>query len=79
MRLYYSYYICICICSIVTAIAPEPYDANPQYTYGYSVQDLTTGDQKSHSETRNGDVVTGEYSLVEPDGALRTVKYSCKF
>ena len=27
-----------------------------------------TGDVKSHAEERDGDVVKGQYSLVEPDG-----------
>lgn len=52
--------------------APEPFDPNPQYNYGYSVADGLTGDQKSATESRNGDLVQGQYSLVEPDGAVRT-------
>lgn len=35
-----------------------------------------TGDQKSQYETRDGDVVKGQYSLVEPDGTVRTVDYT---
>jgi len=62
--------------TVVKTVAPEPYDAHPQYNYGYSVQDGLTGDQKSHSESRDGDVVQGQYSLVEPDGAVRTVTYT---
>jgi len=55
---------------------PEPFDAHPQYNYGYSVQDALTGDSKSASESRDGDVVRGQYSLVEPDGSIRTVTYT---
>ncbi|ODM93500.1 Cuticle protein 19.8, partial [Orchesella cincta] len=58
------------------AVAPEPYDPHPQYNYGYSVSDALTGDQKQASETRDGDVVQGQYSLVEPDGSIRTVTYT---
>ncbi|CAL8113503.1 unnamed protein product [Orchesella dallaii] len=58
------------------AVAPEPYDPHPQYNYGYSVSDALTGDQKSATETRDGDVVQGQYSLVEPDGSVRTVTYT---
>jgi hypothetical protein len=58
------------------AVAPEPYDPHPQYQFGYSVSDALTGDQKSQTETRDGDVVQGQYSLVEPDGAVRTVTYT---
>ncbi|ODN06299.1 Larval cuticle protein A2B [Orchesella cincta] len=58
------------------AVAPEPYDPHPQYNYGYSVSDGLTGDSKTAHETRDGDVVKGQYSLVEPDGAVRTVTYT---
>ena len=51
-------------------------DPNPQYSYSYSVNDASTGDAKSHEETRNGDVVQGSYSLVESDGSIRKVDYS---
>ncbi|CAG7832373.1 unnamed protein product [Allacma fusca] len=57
-------------------VRAEPYDPHPQYNYGYSVSDGYTGDQKSHTESRDGDVVSGQYSLVEPDGAVRTVTYT---
>lgn len=30
---------------------------------------------KSQKEVRDGDVVKGQYSLVEPDGSIRTVDY----
>lgn len=52
------------------------YDPNPQYTYAYDVQDTITGDSKSQYETREGDIVRGRYSLIEPDGTLRVVEYT---
>ena len=52
------------------------YDPHPQYTYAYDVQDSLTGDSKSQHETRNGDVVTGSYSLIEADGTRRVVEYT---
>ncbi|XP_026679629.1 apoptotic chromatin condensation inducer in the nucleus-like [Diaphorina citri] len=48
----------------------------PRYKYGYSVHDPKTKDIKSAWEHRDGDVTHGEYSLVEPDGAIRIVKYT---
>jgi len=51
------------------------YYAYPKYSYSYGVKDALTGDQKSAHETRDGDVVKGSYSLVQPDGVLRTVNY----
>jgi hypothetical protein len=40
------------------------------------VEDPKTGDKKEQSEVRVGDVVKGEYSLAEPDGTIRIVKYT---
>ncbi|ODN04467.1 Cuticle protein 21 [Orchesella cincta] len=51
------------------------YYAYPKYSYSYGVKDALTGDAKSAHETRDGGVVKGSYSLVQPDGVLRTVNY----
>lgn len=48
----------------------------PKYQYNYGVADSHTGDVKSQHEVRDGDVVKGQYSLVEPDGSVRTVDYT---
>lgn len=50
-------------------------NAHPQYAFEYGVNDPHTGDNKHQKEERDGDTVRGEYSLVEPDGNVRTVKY----
>ena len=47
-----------------------------EYSYSYDVNNPETGDVKSASETRDGDNTSGSYSLVEPDGTLRTVTYT---
>ncbi|XP_070161119.1 cuticular protein 4 [Polyergus mexicanus] len=52
------------------------FDPYPQYSYAYDVQDTLTGDAKSQYESRNGDVVSGSYSLVEADGTKRIVEYT---
>lgn len=54
----------------------EPYDSNPQYSYGYDVQDSLTGDNKQQHESRNGDLVQGSYSFIEADGSRRIVEYT---
>ncbi|XP_049840704.1 cuticle protein 8-like [Schistocerca gregaria] len=51
------------------------YVAYPKYEFEYGVSDGHTGDHHSQKEHRDGDVVTGEYSLKEADGSVRTVKY----
>ncbi|XP_037818901.1 LOW QUALITY PROTEIN: uncharacterized protein LOC119608520 [Lucilia sericata] len=53
----------------------EYFNDHPRYAFEYGVNDPTTGDIKHQREERDGDVVRGEYSLVEPDGNVRTVKY----
>ena len=58
------------------AAVDTDYDPNPQYSYAYDIQDALTGDSKGQHETRSGDVVQGSYSLVEPDGTVRTVEYT---
>uniref|UniRef100_A0A1A9WCY4 Cuticle protein 19 n=1 Tax=Glossina brevipalpis TaxID=37001 RepID=A0A1A9WCY4_9MUSC len=52
------------------------YYAPPKYAFKYGVNDFHTGDVKSQHETREGDSVKGQYSLVEPDGSIRTVDYT---
>ncbi|XP_034934146.1 cuticle protein 21-like [Chelonus insularis] len=52
------------------------HDPHPQYSFSYDVQDSLTGDFKNQHETRDGDVVQGSYSLVDPDGTRRTVDYT---
>lgn len=61
---------------VAKTLVAEDYDPNPQYAYGYDVQDGLTGDSKSQSEHRVGDVVQGSYSVVDPDGTKRTVEYT---
>ncbi|XP_046392384.1 cuticle protein 19.8-like [Ischnura elegans] len=55
---------------------PVDYHAHPRYQFKYGVKDHHTGDFKSQWEARDGDVVKGAYSLVEPDGSVRTVEYT---
>ncbi|EFA04512.1 histidine-rich glycoprotein [Tribolium castaneum] len=50
-------------------------DKNINYKFEYSVNDHKTGDVKHQKEERKGDAVNGEYSLLEEDGNVRTVKY----
>ncbi|XP_011195660.1 adult-specific cuticular protein ACP-20 [Zeugodacus cucurbitae] len=52
------------------------YYAPPKYAFKYGVNDFHTGDVKSQHESRDGDSVKGQYSLVEPDGSIRTVDYT---
>ncbi|CRL05514.1 CLUMA_CG018083, isoform A [Clunio marinus] len=51
------------------------YYHHPSYKFEYGVHDPHTGDHKSHWEHREGDHVTGEYSLDEADGTKRVVEY----
>ncbi|KAH9632021.1 hypothetical protein HF086_016581 [Spodoptera exigua] len=60
----------------VAAARLEEFDPLPQYNFGYNVADSLTGDYKSQTEQRNGDLVQGQYSLVESDGTRRVVDYT---
>ncbi|EFA03720.1 Pupal cuticle protein Edg-84A-like Protein [Tribolium castaneum] len=52
------------------------YHTHPKYAFKYGVEDHHTGDIKSQEETRDGDVVKGEYSVHEPDGTILKVQYT---
>jgi len=45
------------------------------YRYGYAVQD-DIGNDFNKQETSDGGVVTGQYSVLLPDGRIQTVTYS---
>merc|ERR1712238_216323 len=48
---------------------------NPTYNYEYQVSDDESQTYIAHQEGREDNVVTGEYSYVDPFGALITVTY----
>ncbi len=50
--------------------------AHAHYNYGYSVNDGLSGDLKARQESRDGDVVTGSYTVQDPDGRIRHVEYT---
>ncbi|XP_068085634.1 uncharacterized protein [Anabrus simplex] len=51
------------------------YVAHPRYEFAYGVTDHHTGDKHGQKESRDGHHVVGEYTLKEPGGNVRTVKY----
>lgn len=51
------------------------YHAEPNYNFAYEVNDPSSGDIKNQHESRRGDAVLGQYSLIQPDGVRRTVEY----
>ncbi|XP_037828477.1 cuticle protein-like [Lucilia sericata] len=57
----------------------DQYDPHPQYKFAYEINDKHTGDNHSQQEERNGDLVHGEYSLIDADGFRRIVQYSHSF
>ncbi|XP_021930496.1 cuticle protein 7-like [Zootermopsis nevadensis] len=56
--------------------AKVDYVAKPDYTFSYGVEDPLTGNSQNHKETRDGDVVKGQYTVLDPDGTTRTVTYT---
>nr|XP_033202051.1 adult-specific cuticular protein ACP-20-like isoform X1 [Bombus vancouverensis nearcticus] len=51
------------------------YVAHPHYEFSYGVEDHHTGDYHGQKEHRDGKEVVGEYTIKEPGGNIRTVKY----
>ncbi|KAI9552931.1 hypothetical protein GHT06_020815 [Daphnia sinensis] len=52
------------------------YDYAPQpYSFSYAVKDEASYNDYSHSESRDGNVVTGSYSVALPDGRTQVVTY----
>ncbi|XP_050669041.1 uncharacterized protein LOC126968216 [Leptidea sinapis] len=71
--------ILLCVCqeqTIQEISGQEQQDNNPSYSFGYGVSDIRTGDIKTVWEEKEGDTVKGHYSVIEPDGSMRTVEYS---
>lgn len=67
----------VCISALFIEVDLMSYlQAHPKYDYSYSVSDPHTGDHKEQHEARDGDVVKGEYSLLQPDGSFRKVTYT---
>lgn len=46
-----------------------------KYEFSYDVDDEQTGTKFGHSEQRDGDLATGEYNVVLPDGRKQVVEY----
>lgn len=72
---------------VTEAIFPKPsskearddsdeHDSVPQYSFSYGVTDKLSGDLKGQTESREGDVVKGQYSLIDADGYKRIVDYT---
>ncbi|XP_076283931.1 adult-specific cuticular protein ACP-22-like [Lasioglossum baleicum] len=51
------------------------YVAHPKYEFSYGVDDHHTGDHHGQKEHRDGKNVAGEYTVKEPGGNVRVVKY----
>uniref|UniRef100_A0A8D8TUW4 Larval cuticle protein A1A n=1 Tax=Cacopsylla melanoneura TaxID=428564 RepID=A0A8D8TUW4_9HEMI len=53
--------------------APQP---NPQYQFGFDIHDDENTNYHNRKEQRDGDKITGSYSVVDSDGFIRTVTYT---
>ncbi|XP_064076787.1 larval/pupal rigid cuticle protein 66-like [Vanessa tameamea] len=67
----------VAIFALLVAVAHSSAVHGGDYnSFSYGVSDPHTGDVKSQHETRVGDNVVGQYSLLESDGTRRTVDYA---
>ncbi|XP_028158586.1 larval cuticle protein A3A-like [Ostrinia furnacalis] len=62
--------------AVIGIIVKDPPPTELDYKYSYNIDDPSTGDVKSQHEVRQGDVVSGSYTVVDPDGTKRTVDYT---
>ncbi|XP_012278411.1 cuticle protein 19-like [Orussus abietinus] len=53
----------------------QDFSAQPSYEFAYGVEDHHTGDYHGQKEHRDGDRVVGEYTVMEPGGNVRIVRY----
>jgi hypothetical protein len=51
-----------------------PSDLNPSYNFSFDVKDDELTNYQNRQEEREGGVTKGSYSVVDPDGYVRTVK-----
>ncbi|KAJ8886198.1 hypothetical protein PR048_012407 [Dryococelus australis] len=49
---------------------------NPQYQFAFDVKDDQFTNYQNRKEQREGDKISGSYSVVDSDGFIRTVKYT---
>lgn len=61
-------------CNCNNAPGKCPLQSHPGYAFSYGVKDLHTGDVKSQWESRDEGMVKGHYSVLEPDGSIRSGK-----
>ncbi|XP_034836063.1 larval cuticle protein A2B-like [Maniola hyperantus] len=68
-------YACV-LQAVASIIVTDPPPTSTKYNYWYDIVDPSTGDTKSQHEFRQGDLVKGSYSVIDPDGTKRTVDYT---
>ncbi|XP_046664425.1 uncharacterized protein LOC124357064 [Homalodisca vitripennis] len=54
----------------------EDYDPNPAYQFSFDVKDDEFTNYQNRKEQREGDKISGSYSVVDSDGYIRTVTYT---
>ncbi|XP_068621000.1 cuticle protein 18.6-like [Battus philenor] len=64
------------ILTLFVAVAQGSASHGDYSSFSYGVADPHTGDVKNQHETRVGDSVVGQYSLLESDGHRRVVDYA---
>lgn len=51
-------------------------DPNPRYQFSFDIKDDESTNYHNRKETRDGDKISGSYSVVDSDGYIRTVTYT---
>lgn len=69
-------FVAFIVNGVLSIIVTDSPPTNTEYNYWYDIVDPSTGDAKSLYEIRQGGVVKGSYSVLDPDGTKRTVDYT---
>nr|CAD7446693.1 unnamed protein product [Timema bartmani] len=65
------------ICTAIPQLlSPDTMERLLTTCFAYGVEDPATGNSQNRKESRDGDVVKGEYTVLEADGSVRTVTYT---
>ncbi|CAB4054356.1 unnamed protein product [Lepeophtheirus salmonis] len=75
-----KFFLALCLLASTVLARPQGvdedyFDPNPQYNFEYKVASDKTQTYINQQEARDGDFVTGQYTYVDPNGALVTVTY----
>ncbi|XP_037775730.1 cuticle protein 19-like [Penaeus monodon] len=70
--------VALAVVAVVASLPSDGYGKEPgmPYDFAYAVKDDYSGNDFGHNENSDGNVVTGEYYVLLPDGRRQIVTYT---